>query len=47
MEEVNDVLIFVDFYEDSDSLEKKIPNDMELGQEIRKLIIEYRNKLGE
>ena len=47
MEDVNDVLILVEFYEDSDLLEKNTPNDMELGKKFRKLIDDYRNKLGE
>ena len=44
MEDVNDVLILVEFYEDSDLLEKNTPNDMELVKKIRKLIDDYRNK---
>jgi hypothetical protein len=47
MEEENVFTLFIDFFEYCDSYEKKIPNDMELGQELRKLIIQYRNKLDD
>ena len=47
-EENEDILtIFMDFFEFSDEFEKKLPNDMELGCELRKLIIKYRNKLSD
>lgn len=45
--EENVLSILLDFFENCDLFEKKKPNDLELGYELRKLINEYRNKLGE
>lgn len=48
MEDEENVLsVLLDFFEYCDLLEKKKTNDMDLGYELRKLINEYRIKLGE
>ena len=46
-DEENVLSVLLDFFEYCDLFEKKKPNDMELGFELRKLINEYRDKFGE
>jgi hypothetical protein len=47
MENENILTIFMDFFEYSDQFEKKLSNNSELGEKLRNLIIEYRNKLSD
>ena len=48
MEDEENVLsVLLDFFEVCDLFEKKKSNDMVLGFELRKLIHEYREKLGD
>ena len=47
MEELDEVMLLVEFYEDVKSIEKEYPNDMEFGSKARKLLSDYQKTLSE
>ena len=44
---MDEILMLMDFYEDSEVLEKENPNDVEFGQLMRVLISNYRKKIND